>query len=170
MTNTNALETSKIRFLDELSAFHVKDITRLKPGEKIIFGHVPNLDREDYFRFRDHKVYPQMETVEVVAVEWASFNELHSSLTNLTDDEWAPEKKLVIRYRSERGHEGYRHASDASIVAYNPETNFFNDTNFVVIPQELEDAGLVLIPEVTAVYRKAADLYNSTVVERDYDY
>jgi len=158
MTN---LETSSVRFLDELQPFHVKDISRLTPGTKVIFGHVPNLNSDA--DFRDHKIYAQGYYAEIVKVEEASFNSLHSSLTNLSQEEWATKTAPVIFYKDEQGRESHRYASDTSVIPY--QGTFFNDANFAVIVQDLDDAGLVVFPEVTAVYKLAQEQYNETVVE-----
>lgn len=149
---TTKTETIHV-FLDELSDFHVKDLNRLTPGTKVLFGHVPDLIAES--RFHDHKIFPSVEYAEVLR----------------TEDDSSDSPKPQIHYRDSKGRENRHYASDMSVIPYG--AGFYNDANFVVILDDLKNAGVSVDTEVSPHYKSAQELYNETVVEffePDFDY
>lgn len=153
------------KHLDELAEFHLRDLSRIKPGMRLLFGHIPPLD-DPYLV--DSKQHPYSDIVEVMRVAKISANDLFKFERSV---DWATEEKPVIFYSTENHGQYHRYASDAGIIPYTP--GGYNTANFTVILSDLEDAGIMLELDVTEDYQARLDVFNTQVIEAPeymYDY
>lgn len=147
--------TTKSIHLDELRTYAVRDPQLLKPGQRVIFCHVPPLARPDLASSKARPYGFEATTLEVAA---KTFLELHPNTKPMDSDE----PKLVIFYESEHG-KSYTYASDSGVVPYHWGHEFYNDTNFLVIEEQLRAAGLEPLLEVSAAYEEELKDYNARV-------
>jgi hypothetical protein len=155
---------TKVIHLDELLAFHVKDTAKLKPGTKVLFGHVPPMI--EHPSMADRRVFVSHELAVVTEVRDVSPNQLNPA------NAYPSGEKVSTRifYRAVKGLRGKiknTFAADRGVLPYHGA--FYNDTNFTVILSEVEAAGFDLELSVTAGYQARLDEFNEKVVVRDYD-
>lgn len=154
---------AKRLYLDQLSKFHVKDPERLKPGTKLLFGHVPPLQDPE---LRDSKVRPFSEQVTVDHVGNYSFEDLHENVKEFPSSK--EKSPVVILDKGLSHYTRYRYLGDAGVLPYNG--SFYNSSNFTVILDDLKEAGVELVLEVSPEYRARMEEFNEQVVEWDYDH
>ena len=155
---------TKVIHLDELSAFHVKDTAKLKPGTKVLFGHVPPMI--EHPSMAERKGFVSHELAVVTEVRDVSPNQLRPSNAYSGGDRVSTR----IFYRPIKGVRGKiknTFAADQGVLPY--RAAFYNETNFTVVLSEVEAAGFDLELSVTADYQTRLDEYNEKVVVRDYD-
>lgn len=159
---TTSAVTSTALHLDELRSYAVRDTEKLHTGQRVILAHVPPLERPELATSTAH---PYGQELTILEVAEKTFAELHPNLHPIANDE----RKLIIRHRSDT-HESYTHASDAGVIPYSWGTEFYNDTNFLVLVDELEAAGITAVLEVSPAYAEKLEAYNGSVDTRLEDY
>lgn len=153
---------TNIKHIDQLSEFHLRDLKRLTPGAKVLFGHVPPLDEDP--AYCDTTEYADAYRAEVIEVKAASFNELHHFTHT---PEWATAKQQVIFYDSVNYKNRHRYASDSGVIPSTVGEESYNPTNFTVLLEDLEAAGVTLDLNVSEEYQARLDEFNARVVVRE---
>lgn len=153
-----------VKHIDELSDFHLRDITKLKPNTAVLFGHVPVLGEDP--SLGDSKIHASGSLVTVTRVDTASFGDLHRTASTA---DWAAEKSLKVFYKTADSEmELYREAGDTGVVPY--DEGWRNPWNFVVLISDLEAAGITLDLEPSDSLREYMEDYNSKVRVISFDY
>lgn len=147
--------TTKLICLNELREYAVRNPQELQPGQKVIFCHVPPLERPD---LASSKAHPYGFEATILEVSAKTFLELHPNTKPMDSDE----PQLVIFYESEHGR-SHIYASDSGVVPYRWGHEFYNDTNFLVIEESLRATGLEPLLEVSAAYEEELKGYNARV-------
>jgi len=147
-------------FINELSKFHLRDLDRLVPGTRVIFGHVPPLTDpilNDFHEFVEGRI------ATVVNVDKVSVNDLHNTTH---DEEWATTQKDMIFYQNDGSDYVHtQHATDSAVLPYHD--SYYNDTNFIVVLSDLEEAGIEYSLDANSEYKGQLDEFNSQVIEYD---
>ena len=150
--------------IDQLSDFYVRDLSRLTPGTKIAFLHIPDIKPGEW-ALVDWEQFAYVEFVTVEKVEEKSWNEIsHGN----NEGDWATEKKPVIFYRSAGGNIQYRYATDAGVIPYalNGEGDSgYNSVNSTVILTDLADSGYSIDESLSTEFLAALEEFNANVVQ-----
>jgi len=146
--------------------FRLRDLERLTPGSKVLFIHLPPLNDDLLITHMGSIPYTSVELAIITEVKDASFDDLHplavenpNRATQTAEQlEWATEKKPVIFYNRHPAlltpNISHRYASDSGVIPYSP-SGMYNDTNFTVLMDDLNEAGVELStlpsPEYSAI-------------------
>lgn len=150
---TVATETRSKIYLNQLRNHAIRSQELVVPGARVIFAHIPaSLDGDSF----DGKDFISGDLVKVDAVTEMSFEDLHPRAPG--GFKGSDEKKLVVLYTDDRGHQGYRYASDCGLEPY--DGGGFNSTNIVVSVDCLESKGWEPVLEPSKNYKKDLDRYN----------
>jgi hypothetical protein len=155
--------------IDQLEEFYLRDdLSRLTPGTRILFGHVRSVDVERVSTATG-PAEAWCEVATVYAVGEYSHYDLHPPRQGVRKDSSSSlaEKTMRIRYiPGEAIREDYiadRHAADAGVLAYAP--GHYNGANFTVLLNDLEAAGVELIPTPSSEYLEKQQVFNALYEE-----
>lgn len=145
------------KHFDQLSEFHLRDLSKVKPGVGLVLLHTPTpADEPDYAATMIH---PRAQLVTVSSVAEMTFDELHPSVQRFAGD---AERSTVISYIDAiSGRAGYIYASDAGLKPY--DSGVFNDVNFTVLADDLQTAGVILNLTPSEAYAAAVYRFNEQV-------
>jgi hypothetical protein len=146
--------------IDQLGEHHLRDLSRLTPGTRVLFGHVPELTGDPAI-IGYHEFYSG-ELATVKKIETISANELFKFKTPVS---WAQHTSSVIFYTQEDGRDWKNFATDAGVERYTE--GHYNSANFTVLLDDLEAAGIELILDVTQKYKRRLEKFNAEVVIED---
>lgn len=158
---------SNVKFLDELSEFHLHELARLQPGTRVIVGHVPPLtsDPED----SDFEEYSAGHIAEISEVKEIAANTLYK-FENTSP--WMSKLRSVIFFRndeslpdSEKDTLKRIYATDAGVIPYDGDDySGYNDVNFIVILSDLEATGVTPLLKTSPAYDLRLKSFNSRVI------
>lgn len=153
---TQKAKRKPILFLDELSDYHSKDLSRFKPGAKILFGHIPPVTRNPILEFAE--LCPSSREAEVVEVKDIAFNVLHNIKHGNPKCD-AP--RTMIFYKIEGINDTCSYPTDRGIEPY--AEGYYNPANFTVILSDLEYAGVEYVPVASPAYMEQIRKLNALI-------
>ena len=145
-----------VKCIDELTAFHLHDLSRLTPGVKVLIGHVGEIySTKLSYRFKESA---RGELATITRTANISFNELYG-----INGAGESSKILqpVIFYQNGLGQENFIYANDAGVNVY--DDGLYNKVNFIVVLSDLEQAGAELSLTPSEAYTASLAAYNSLV-------
>jgi hypothetical protein len=153
-----------VRHLNELQRFHVRDLSKLTEGARVLIGHVPPLTDEVS---ESGSAFTSAEFATVLYVEDLSYNDLHGTDGTV---EWMTVVKTMLQlsFAADTNLQPqYHFASDYGVV---PEDNGdYNDTDFIVRIVDLEASDVELVLKPSQEYQAKLKLFNSLFDGYNYD-
>jgi len=145
------------KHFDQLSEFHLRDLSKVKPGVGLVLLHTPKPPAEpDYDATMLH---PRAQLVTVSSVAEMTHEELNPASARFVGDS---KRRTVISYIDAiTGRAGYVYASDAGLKAY--DSGVFNDMNYTVLADDLQEAGVILNLTPSEAYSAAIYHFNELV-------
>lgn len=157
-------EDNKI-YLDELRPYAVREPSKIKPGDRVVFVHLPQLI-DSWGEYNPQQAYGTLGTiVELVEKSPAELEPLAPRYPG--DDK----RSLMVFFTSENqltDEPRRRYASDSGIVPYSSDLNHYNTSNFTVLVDEIESQGLEIALEVKPFYAKQLEEFNEEIESRGY--
>lgn len=151
--------TNKV-YLDELRPYAVREPSRLKPGARVVFVHLPPLTNP-WAEYNPQHAFGSLATVVEVAEK--SPAELEPLAPRYPGDE---KRALMILFRTEdqlSEDPQDRYASDSGVIPYENSANNYNSTNFTVLVDDLESQGLEIVLEVKPSYAEQLEKFNGEI-------
>ena len=157
-----------ILFMDQIRHLAIRDVSKLQPGDDVLFLHVPQLALEDP-EYLDCTLNPHYFQVKIDGISNKNFRQLHPNLT----DPIHTEPAMVLEFEGNFGR-NYRYLGDCGVEAYGVNVDgekSYNSTNFTVLVSDLEAAGIALKLEVSPEYKAKLDKINAEFNKRPrYEY
>lgn len=156
-------ETTNKIYLDELRPYAVREPSRIKPGARVVFVHLPPLSNS-WAEYSPQHAFGFLATVVEVAEK--SPAELEPLAPRYEGD---TKRSLMILFRTEdqlSEEPQDRYASDSGVIPYENNANNYNSTNFTVLVDDLESQGLEIVLEVKPSYAKKLEIFNDEIEAR----
>lgn len=144
MTENDAI---KKLYLEDLKKYAIRGIENINPGDRLLYGHVPELVDPSIENYEQAIFGYELEVVDIV---------------------FKNESALILYTNKDGNSESY--ASDSGVVPYGVSATsegFYNSTNFMVDPAKLEAEGFQIELEPSEGYLEKLNEYNSKIAENE---